>query len=147
MFRSSYWWLSGVTLVLVVATVVAQVPAPEVKPNNVRDFMRAKLKHSQDIVEGLAIEDFDMIAKAAQDMALLSQAANWQVLQTEEYLQHSREFRRAADALRDAAKKKNLDGSALAFMDATMKCVSCHKYVRGVRMAGLPRDTLNAHGE
>ncbi len=110
-------------------------------PNNVRDFMRVKLAHSQKVLEGLATEDFDEIAKNAQAMSLLSQATNWQVLQTPEYLQQSQDFRRTADALTDAAKKKNLDGAALAYVELTMKCINCHKYVRGTRMAGNePRD-------
>ena len=106
------------------------------QPNDVRDFMRAKLAHSQKVLEGLTTEDFDMIAKNSQAMSLLAQASNWQVLQTPEYLEQSRDFRRAADTLTDAAKKKNLDGAALAYVEVTMKCVNCHKYVRGVRMAG-----------
>jgi cytochrome c556 len=109
-------------------------PAP---PNDVDEFMRLKLTHSQKVLEGLALEDFAMIAKNAQDISLLSQAASWQVLQTPEYLEHSGEFRRSADALTRAAQEKNLDGAALAYVAMTMKCVSCHKYVRGVRMARL----------
>jgi cytochrome c556 len=97
--------------------------------------MRAKLSHSQKVLEGLTTEDFDMIAQNAQAMSLLSQATNWQVLQTPEYLDQSREFRRAADAVTEAAKKKNLDGAALAYVEMTMKCINCHKYVRGVHMA------------
>ena len=107
----------------------------EPPPNQVQDFMQVKLQHSQAVLEGLTIEDFDLIAKNAQDISLLSQAAAWQVLQTAEYVQHSSEFRRSADALRDAAKKKNLDGAALHYVDMTLKCINCHKYVRGVRVA------------
>ena len=107
------------------------------QPNAVKDFMRAKLAHSQKVLEGLTTEDFDMIAKNAKAMALLSQATNWQVLQTSEYLQQSREFQRAADALAEAAQKKNLDGAALAYVGLTLKCVNCHKYVRGVRNAAV----------
>jgi hypothetical protein len=102
-------------------------------------FMRAKLEHSQKVLEGLALEDFDTIAKNAQAMSLLSLAASWQVLQTPEYAQQSLEFRRSADAITAAAKKKNLDGAALAYVEMTMKCVNCHKYVRGVRLAQSPR--------
>jgi hypothetical protein len=105
------------------------------EPNKLRDFMRAKLSHSQKVLEGLTTEDYDMIAKNAQAMSLLSQATNWQVLQTQDYLDQSQEFRRASDSLTEAAKKKNLDGAALAYVELTMKCVKCHKYVRGVRMA------------
>jgi cytochrome c556 len=123
-------------IVIAVAGVLATHGKSE-PPNNVRDFMRAKLSNSQKVLEGLTTEDFDMIAKNSQAMSLLSQATNWQVLQTPEYLDQSKEFRRAADALTNAAKKKNLDGAALAYVEMTMKCINCHKYVRGVRMAGV----------
>jgi hypothetical protein len=99
-------------------------------PDQVADFMRAKLNHSVAVLEGLAIEDYMMMAKSAQDLALASQASSWQVLQTEEYARQSAEFRRSCITLRDAAKAENLDAAALAWMDVTMKCVQCHRYVR-----------------
>jgi len=99
-------------------------------PDQVAVFMRAKLGHSQNVLEGLAVEDYDLIARGAHDLALASQASSWQVLQTEDYARQSAEFRRSCDALRTAAKAKNLDGAALAWMEVTMKCVQCHKYVR-----------------
>lgn len=106
---------------------------------NLSDFMRVKLKHSQNVLEGLTTEDFDMIAKNAQDISLLSQAAEWQVLQTEAYAARSAEFRRTADELTRAAQEKNLDEATLKYLDLTMKCVDCHKYLRGVRLAGFER--------
>lgn len=102
-----------------------------------KDFMELKLDHSQETLRGIVTEDFGLIAKHAQEMSLLSQAASWRVFQTAEYLQHSSEFRRAADALTEAAREKNLDSAALRYVDLTLKCVNCHKYVRGVRMARL----------
>jgi len=114
---------------------VATIPGSAQQPNKVGEFMRAKLTHSQKVLEGLALEDFDLIAKHSQEMSLLSQAATWQVLQTAEYRDRSTEFRRSSDALTEAAKKKNLEAAALAYVDVTMKCVNCHKYVRHVRMA------------
>lgn len=106
-------------------------------------FMRAKLLHSQKILEGLTTEDYDMIAKHSQELSLLSQAESWQVLQTPEYLQHSTEFRRSADSLTEAARKKNIDGAALAYVEVTFKCVNCHKYVRRVRMADAGPPSLS----
>jgi len=105
------------------------------KTDQLADFMRMKLIHAQKVLEGLTTEDYNMIAKHSQELSLLSQATNWQVLQTDEYLTQSVEFRRAADALTQAAEDKNLDAAALRYMDVTMKCIICHKYVRGVRMA------------
>jgi hypothetical protein len=102
------------------------------QPNKVSTFMKAKLTHSKSVLEGLTTEDYKLVAKNAQDLALLSQAATWKVLQTEDYLKHSNEFRRSADELKKAADEKNLDGATLAYVQMTMNCVKCHKYVRKV---------------
>ena len=110
---------------------------------NLRDFMRAKLEHSQKILEGLATEDYPLIEKHAQELSLISQAEMWQVVQTPEYLQHSTEFRRATQALTKAAEDKNIDGAALAYMEVTLKCVNCHKYIRKVRMASFEEPSLS----
>ncbi len=101
-----------------------------------KDFMRVKLTHSQKVLEGLTTNDFDLISKSAAELKLLSQSSAWEVMTTEDYIAQSSEFRRATEALSKAAEKKNLDAAALAYMDVTMKCVNCHKYVRGVRTAG-----------
>lgn len=120
----------------IVAVGMLAIRGHSQQPDDLKLFMRAKLTHSQKLLEGLATEDYNLLAKHAQELALLSQATNWNVLQTEDYLQHSIEFRRAASAVKEAAKQKNLDGATLAYVDMTMKCVRCHKYVRGVSMAG-----------
>ncbi|MFM1903370.1 MAG: hypothetical protein RLZZ440_1270 [Planctomycetota bacterium] len=108
----------------------AWLPAADLATDQVAGFMRAKLAHSQNVLEGLATEDFDLIERGAQELSLASLDSNWQVLQTEDYVRQSAEFRRACDSLRDAAQAKNLDGATVAWMDVTLKCVQCHKYVR-----------------
>src|SRR6187549_2589283 len=113
------------------------VPGSAPAQDKVAVFMKAKLKHSQEVLKGLATEDFDLIAKNAQAMSLLCEDENWMVLQTPEYRERSTEFRRSVDAVTEAAKKKNLEGAALGYVDVTLKCVNCHKYVRKVRMARL----------
>jgi hypothetical protein len=100
------------------------------KVDDVGPFMRMKLAHSGEVLEGLALEDFDKIARGAGALALASQASSWQVLQTEDYARHSAEFRRSCESLRVAARAENLDGAALAWMEVTMKCIQCHRYVR-----------------
>lgn len=116
--------------------VATEPEAGKAPVNQVRTFMRQKLVHSQKVLEGLTMDDLEQVARHAQQISLLSQAATWQVLQTPEYSQRSTEFRRAVDALSEAARKRNLDGASLAYVEVTMKCISCHKYVRGVRIAG-----------
>jgi len=53
---------------------------------------------------------------------------------------NSNDFRRAAETMIQQAKAKNTDGIALAYVDMTLSCVRCHKYVREVRMASLDVD-------
>lgn len=99
-------------------------------PDRVATFMRAKLAHSQNVLEGLSVGDFGLIAKGAHDLSLASQDSNWQVLQTEDYVRQSAEFRRSCDTLRSAADTRNLDAALVAWMDVTMKCVRCHRSMR-----------------
>jgi hypothetical protein len=104
---------------------------------DVKDFMRAKLVHMEKVLEGITTEDYDLIRKNANQLTLLSHAAAWRVFETPAYRDYSSEFRRSTEAIVEAAKKKNIDGAALAYVDTTMKCVTCHKYVRSVRMARI----------
>jgi hypothetical protein len=101
--------------------------------------MRVKLVHSQKILEGLTIEDFDAVAKNSQALALLSLSSNWRVMQTEEYVQLSKEFRRLADNLTETAKAENLEGATLAYVILTTNCIRCHQHIREARLgAGRP---------
>jgi cytochrome c556 len=98
-------------------------------------FMKVKLRHAEKVLEGLATEDYELIVKNSQAISLLCEDEMWAVLQTPEYRERSREFRRSVDAITEAARGKNLEAAALSYVDATMKCVSCHKYVRKTRSA------------
>jgi cytochrome c556 len=129
------WWVRPLAGLWLVAGLVLMAAGAGGRPpvaDQVAGFMRAKLGHSQNVLEGLSTADFDLIERGAQELSLASQDSNWQVLQTEDYIRQSAEFRRACDALRTAAQAKNLDGATLAWMDVTLKCVQCHKYVRDV---------------
>lgn len=116
------------------------------EPSKQSEFMRKKLEHSQKVLEGIAIADFDKISKHAGELLILSKLAEWRTLNTPRYELHSNEFRRATQSLIDEAKAKNLDGAALAYVDLTLNCVKCHKHVREVRMtrlSGASRDALS----
>lgn len=115
-----------------------EVAAEQPSANQVSKLMRLKLGHAERVLEAVAMEDFDLLAKESQALSLLTQEEVFQVLVTPEYVRHSTEFRRSADALTKAAREKNIDAAALSYVDMTMKCVNCHKYVRDVRMASLP---------
>jgi len=98
-------------------------------------FMRRKLEASGQILEGLTMEDAELIVKGAKVLVELSAAERFQVQNDVMYRQFSGEFQRSARGLLEAAEKKNFDAAALKWMDTTMKCLECHKFVRGVRVA------------
>ena len=123
-------YLSRFILTLAVLVGGVAVAGPAAAQDVLSAFMKAKLEHSQKTLEGLAKGDFELIAKHSQAISLLCEDELWAVLKTPEYQERSNEFRRSVNTITDAARKKNLEGATLAYVDATLKCVSCHKYVR-----------------
>jgi len=122
-------WTLMVTLLMCAATAAQPVLAQDA----LSGFMKAKLEHAEKTLEGLAKEDYDLIVKHSQAISLLCEDELWAVLKTPEYHERSKEFQRSVNAITDAARKKNLEAATLAYVDATLKCVSCHKYVRKTR--------------
>lgn len=108
---------------------------PSVKKTAMKAFMRKKLAASQEILEGLAIEDYDLIENGAKQLKAMSVAAEFMVLNDPMYDEFAGDFRRTVSKMEKAAREKRIDGSTLAYMDTTMNCVECHKYVRTILIA------------
>jgi hypothetical protein len=104
--------------------------------------MKRKLQYSQKMLEGIALNDFDMINDNAAGLITISKQAEWMVLKTPAYELNSNEFRRAVSNVVDKAREKNIDGVALAYVEVTLSCVRCHKHVREVRMGLLDEPLL-----
>src|SRR4051794_14528854 len=124
--------------ILVITLVLAGISlglAQDRKSRATREFMRDKLENSQKILEGLALEDFDLISAKAKKLSAMSQEVSWHVFDNPDYAQQSAEFRKAVEGLGKAAERKNIDAATLAYMKVTMSCVDCHKLVRGKLMA------------
>jgi cytochrome c556 len=100
-------------------------------------LMKKKLESAQKVLEGLALEDYDKIVKHADELMDISKSVEWYVHKTPQYEVRSNEFRRSVDGLIEKAKQKNLDGVALAYVETTLSCVKCHKYVRSIGMGRL----------
>lgn len=122
--------LSLTVVSVMVWRATAQQPQLDTGLQRLKPFMQRKLDHSKSILEALAVEDFDKLAKSAQDLSLLSLESNWNVLTTDEYIQQSAAFRRACSVIQESAREKNVDRATLGFMDLTVRCVECHKYLR-----------------
>jgi hypothetical protein len=92
--------------------------------------MKLKLDHAKGILEGLSNEDFNAISQNAQGLATLSLESSWNAYTTPEYLALSTDFRRAVRMMTEAANEKNLDRAALAYVNTTVQCIECHRYMR-----------------
>lgn len=133
--------MSGIfALGVFIATANSQ-PVNEQQEEKVRKTMELKLEHAKDALEGLAMEDYRAIAKHGQELGLLSLESSWQVLQTPKYAQLSADFRATANTLAKAGKERKLDSATLAYVEMTLQCVKCHKYVRSVKLADLQLPT------
>lgn len=132
-------FLTVFALVMMTATCGwAQEKETDLKRSKEANFMEAKLRHSQKLLAALATEDYDQMIAQAQNLKLMSLESTWNILQTEDYIQHSADFRRRADSLTKAAKQKNLDAAALAYVQLTLNCIECHKHVRDVGNVAKP---------
>jgi len=106
---------------------------PKTKPGNI--FMRSKLKASQEILEGLTTEDFELVAKGAKELNTMTQGEKWRVSNDVMYKQFSQEFQRKTAALEKSAKGGQVNDISLKWVSVTMSCIECHSYVRGNRIS------------
>ncbi|MCS6852975.1 MAG: hypothetical protein NZ700_17595 [Gemmataceae bacterium] len=131
--------LTWVLTILVLAAGVPVLSGDEPDQQKMQLLMKKKLLHAQKVLEGIALNDHETIARNAEELMRISQAVEWRVLKSPQYEVHSNEFRRGLEGLTQAAKTKNVDAAALAYVDLTLTCVRCHKHVREVRQTRLER--------
>jgi hypothetical protein len=137
--------LGAALLILGVGLFCSQGQGQPAQPNKLppkitremAELMNKKLDHAKQILEGVSRNDFNRIADNASDLITLSNREEWMVIKTPTYELFSNTFRRSAEDLIRHAKAKNADATSLAYIDLTMACVKCHRYVREVRDARL----------
>jgi hypothetical protein len=119
-----------VLAVLSLSYAPGQAPAQEKPLRDASYWMKRKLELSQQVLEGLALADFDKIDKAARTMDTLNSIEKFVRGRNEAYRAQLEIFRYANASLVKAAAKENLDGATLAFNQMTLSCVNCHKQLR-----------------
>ncbi len=112
--------------------------APDVPDEITQQVMQIKLRYAQKALEGVATENYILIATNAQRLSHLSQTKGWFPRRTPEYEAFSAEFRKQADALAAAAEEKNLAAATEAYHQLTLSCVNCHRYLRVPTAADRP---------
>lgn len=128
---------SAAVIILLLGGVLIGSEAQTKRSRAAKEFMRDKLELSQRVLEGIAMEDYNLIISKGARLSAMTQEADWRLFENPEYEQQSVAFRRQAEALVKSAKNKNLDAATLAYVRMTMSCVDCHKLVRGKLVASL----------
>lgn len=127
----------GLLLAVVAAGAVgwsfaADQKAQKKKEAALAKFMRGKLTASNQILEGLVTENFDLVSKGAETLEKMSQAEQWRVSNDQIYRQFSEEFRRTAQQLKKDAATGKIDAASLTWIKTTMNCIECHKFTKGM---------------
>lgn len=98
--------------------------------------MREKMAHSQQVLRAIMVSDLDQLAMESAALVRLTKDDGWQVLTSPEYLRQSARFVEAVEDLVADAKARDLDSAAVSYTTMTMRCYQCHRYLKGIRIAG-----------
>ncbi|WP_286178369.1 hypothetical protein [Stieleria mannarensis] len=93
-------------------------------------WMEKKLKHSQAILRGLAMGDFEDVKYNAGRLKLLNRVEGFVRRRNPDYRLHLNTFSRVSAEIERQAEKQNIEGATLAFNQLTVSCVECHKSLR-----------------
>lgn len=142
---TSRFLLAPLTVALLLTGTKATYAQAE-KESGVKEAMRQKVAYSQQVLVGITLEDYGLIANNAKKLVELSNKTNWYSRQVPEYELFLNEFRRNAQELMKASEEKNLDAASRAYVQMTLSCVSCHQFIRKSsgtgNHLGLPANAL-----
>ena len=101
----------------------------------VHQFMRQKMQASSLILEGLCMDDLKRVTDGTQTLLKMPREAKWRVSNDMMYRRYSAEFTQAVEELQKEAESNDIDGASMAWVNVTMKCLKCHKWVRNPVLA------------
>jgi hypothetical protein len=128
-WRETMWRLFiSSCLVILILGLAAGTRSQESEP--VLKVMDLKLDYAHKVLESIIKQDFKELEDLSFKLVVLTGTEDWKVIRTEEYNRYTADFVRAVKALREAREHKDINESAKAYIDMTLSCVQCHKYVR-----------------
>ena len=97
--------------------------------------MHKKLVHAQQILEAVVTSDWTSLETHSRELEQLTNDPAWMVLNYPEYARHSAAFVRSVQALHTAAAGRDLEEAPKAYVNVTLQCVECHRYLARARIA------------
>jgi hypothetical protein len=101
----------------------------------VKHVMREKLVRAEHILEAVVTSDWVSLETNSRELERLTDDPRWTVLKYPEYARQTTGFVTAIQALHLAAAQRDLEKTPRAYVDVTLKCVECHRYLARERIA------------
>ena len=123
-------------IILMIFVIVASAPfvfaqnIAMAKQKPTHKFMRQKLTCAQNILEGLALEKYDLIAQNGRQLGNMSLTNSFLTLKNPDYLREVSDFQGSVDGLVKAAQNKDLEAASKAYQRVIESCVHCHRQFR-----------------
>lgn len=125
---------STVAIAIALGLVASSLAAIQgAKDDPVKKLMKAKTGYAHRLLDAVVAQDFDTVREEAFRLRAVAQTADWNVLDTAAYARESEGFVHATERLQATAKERNGDAVALAYVDVTLSCIHCHRYVAANR--------------
>lgn len=127
-------------IVVGVVLLIASGTPPASGDTRMREIMRTKLSNTQSLLEAIVTSDYKEIDRAAAALGRISEMeiVSWQNAPKREYAQQTMLFMSSVDDLREASRRRDIEGVGAAYASLVTTCVHCHAYVRDARQASLP---------
>ena len=98
-------------------------------------LMREKLQYTQKILEAVVTSNWAALETNSRELERLTRDPRWTILRYPEYAQRSAAFTHAIQTLHKAAAQRDLEATPKAYIDVTLQCVECHRYLARERLA------------
>ena len=112
---------------LLLAAFQAKTPSP------VETLMKAKAGYAHRLLDAVVLGEVETVRDQAFRLKAVAETADWNVMDTPEYVAESDAFLGATERLHQAASDGNHEAVALAYVEVTLTCVHCHRYIRSQR--------------
>ena len=126
--KTGRWFIVGLSGMLAFTCVL--MAATYEKREFSRGYMRQKLAYSQGVLEGLTLENFELVTKNGIRIRNMKLTNALYGVKNPLYMKHLTNYQHSVDRLLDASTDKNLDRATQAYQGVIQSCIECHRDYR-----------------
>ena len=104
-----------------------------------KSFMREKLIYTQGVLEGLTLEQFELVTKNGLKMRKMNLTNLFYVMEVPAYMSSLTNYQKATDQMLLASGDKDLKKATDAYHQVVASCVECHRSFRTIQRSKSTR--------